>query len=440
MIRRNKGITLIALVITIILMLILVGIVIRLAFNGGLFNYAGNAVSDTKKSIEDEKELTDGYFQVGGRTIDEWVENTGDGKGLVVEFSKTNGDNLWSSTITFNLKNELTLEEKKQVLVELYECEDYDDFLYNCYGYENENEYREDIENYYDGDENNFLIDVIECENGSIYNDFFTLEQKKEIAAYLLQFPDYTSLKSWMDSKSWLSSFGMNETQFIDYVIEEDSKFINYNDVENLKSLGIVVYKITTPTNTLYTTNLVGTINYSVNKNGNYYFKIECNGEVKSQKIKIDNIRNKNTSAPYSVKIEQLTNKLEYSLDGTTWQNLGNEAIVQTNNKLYLRFNTVPHGSTGYGIHYVDKNDEFYKYYNDAEQEEWVTFRSDYLINSILFDITHVGNPLSMRVLSAQNISKNYYPSYYRRFNRYTRDFLSDAIELYGTSLWQAYL
>ena len=55
--RKNRGITLIALVITIIVMLILVAVTITMAINGGLFSYAGKAAVDTKTEIEKEKRL-----------------------------------------------------------------------------------------------------------------------------------------------------------------------------------------------------------------------------------------------------------------------------------------------------------------------------------------------------------------------------------------------
>ena len=57
--RNDKGITLIALVITIIVMLILVGVTISMSVNGGLFTYAGRAASETNKAIEDEKAMLD---------------------------------------------------------------------------------------------------------------------------------------------------------------------------------------------------------------------------------------------------------------------------------------------------------------------------------------------------------------------------------------------
>ena len=54
---NNKGITLIALVITIIIMLILASVSINMAVNGGLFSYAGRAASETNKAIQDEQEM-----------------------------------------------------------------------------------------------------------------------------------------------------------------------------------------------------------------------------------------------------------------------------------------------------------------------------------------------------------------------------------------------
>ena len=64
--RQNKGITLIALVITIIVMLILVAVTINMAVNGGLFDYAGKAVSETQNAIDVEQQLADGRIQIGG--------------------------------------------------------------------------------------------------------------------------------------------------------------------------------------------------------------------------------------------------------------------------------------------------------------------------------------------------------------------------------------
>lgn len=48
--KNNKGITLIALVLTVILMLILVGVVVTNVGHGRLFDHAGKAVKDTEKA------------------------------------------------------------------------------------------------------------------------------------------------------------------------------------------------------------------------------------------------------------------------------------------------------------------------------------------------------------------------------------------------------
>ena len=55
--QKEKGITLIALIITVIVMLILVGVTINVALNGGLFDSADYAATETKKETEKEQLL-----------------------------------------------------------------------------------------------------------------------------------------------------------------------------------------------------------------------------------------------------------------------------------------------------------------------------------------------------------------------------------------------
>ena len=64
--RYEKGITLIALVITIIVMLILVAVTITIAVNGGLFEYAGRAARETNEALLEEQELGSGTAKVEG--------------------------------------------------------------------------------------------------------------------------------------------------------------------------------------------------------------------------------------------------------------------------------------------------------------------------------------------------------------------------------------
>ena len=74
--RAEKGITLIALVITIIVMLILVGVSVTVALNGGLFTTAKEAAEGTASKRNEELNLSDGKVTINGEeynSIDEYV-------------------------------------------------------------------------------------------------------------------------------------------------------------------------------------------------------------------------------------------------------------------------------------------------------------------------------------------------------------------------------
>lgn len=64
--KGQKGITLIALVITIIVMLILVVVTVTMSINGGLFDYAGKAAEETNDALQGEQELSNGTVTVNG--------------------------------------------------------------------------------------------------------------------------------------------------------------------------------------------------------------------------------------------------------------------------------------------------------------------------------------------------------------------------------------
>lgn len=68
--KSNKGITLIALVITIIVMLILVGVTITLSINGNLFNYAKTARDNTAEARDAEQKLGNGKVTIDGKATD----------------------------------------------------------------------------------------------------------------------------------------------------------------------------------------------------------------------------------------------------------------------------------------------------------------------------------------------------------------------------------
>ena len=66
MMKEQKGITLVALVITIIVMLILVGVSITVALNGGLFTNAKDAANNTAEARNAELNFSNGKVTLNG--------------------------------------------------------------------------------------------------------------------------------------------------------------------------------------------------------------------------------------------------------------------------------------------------------------------------------------------------------------------------------------
>lgn len=64
--RGQKGITLVALVITIIVMLILVGVSVTVAINGGLFDKAKEGATGTQETANAERNLSNGKVMIDG--------------------------------------------------------------------------------------------------------------------------------------------------------------------------------------------------------------------------------------------------------------------------------------------------------------------------------------------------------------------------------------
>lgn len=72
--KEQKGITLVALVITIIVMLILVVVTVTVAKDGGLFATARKAKTDTQAAADKEREYADG--KIDGKTLQEIADGT----------------------------------------------------------------------------------------------------------------------------------------------------------------------------------------------------------------------------------------------------------------------------------------------------------------------------------------------------------------------------
>ena len=73
--KEQKGITLIALIITIIIMLILVGVGVTFALNGSLFDTAQNAVTKTQSALDQEDKLDRSTVNIDGQTPNRDIAN-----------------------------------------------------------------------------------------------------------------------------------------------------------------------------------------------------------------------------------------------------------------------------------------------------------------------------------------------------------------------------
>jgi len=89
--QNQKGITLIALISTIIVMLILVGVSVTVALKGGLFNTAQNAKEGTKAERDKELALDEGKVEVnvkGYNSIDEYVNGSSEEQKVTISPKK----------------------------------------------------------------------------------------------------------------------------------------------------------------------------------------------------------------------------------------------------------------------------------------------------------------------------------------------------------------
>jgi len=115
--KNQKGITLIALIITIIVMLILVSVTVNVALNGGLFEKAKEAGTKTQKEADREMLLTEtlgtidnsGYLDISGLTISGWTKGTAkqdSNSKTYYEFTSSSGNKFYVYDITGEIVDE----------------------------------------------------------------------------------------------------------------------------------------------------------------------------------------------------------------------------------------------------------------------------------------------------------------------------------------------
>lgn len=239
-----------------------------------------------------------------------------------------------------------------------------------------------------------------------------TLDQKKAIAAFLVDVPSY-------DSLSLIKPAAMTDEEFSDSIIELFKKFVDYSNIGKIENLGIKVASIQTPYGqTVYTTNISDPVKCTLHENGNYTFKIKSGGTTKNETITVSNIRTAANSAPYSVKVNFLQvdgydRNILYATDNNTnFNTLTSETVITCNSKIKFKFDgEKPSGTESHSIHYVEKDDNYYSYYNDDNYFEWpYSLRCGYIYNGVFFYSAHDSNYISSKYFILNAILSN--PSY----------------------------
>ena len=188
---KNKGITLIALVITIIVMLILVAVTITIAVNGGLFNYASNAVKDTEFAKNAEKDLA---------TLDDNMTT----EDLIAKYT-----GAWHSTADGKLTNGK------------YTVEIGDYINYNCY---NGTEYSESGFTV-TSSSNSLKWRVLGTENGNLL-----ILSEKSLGALVLRGADgYNNGINMLNTICEIYGHGQNAISARSIKIEDVNKLTGYN-------------------------------------------------------------------------------------------------------------------------------------------------------------------------------------------------------------------
>jgi len=115
--KDSKGITLIALIITIIVMLILVGVSVTVALRGGLFSSAQSAKAQTQEERDKEQNLAGGKVEIGGvwyNSIEEYTNGKSSGGGTVPATYKESIEGL-AEGVTLVAYNNLETEASAEI-------------------------------------------------------------------------------------------------------------------------------------------------------------------------------------------------------------------------------------------------------------------------------------------------------------------------------------
>lgn len=422
---KNGGITLIALIVTIIVMLILVSVTISMAVNGGLFEKAGQAVSETKKAIDAEKKLASGAIKIGGtwyNSIDEYLNGGStktsydilkeyflglDGKGLNIGTFLTDEESLTlknndvipdaSTSIAITLSSE---DQEHLYMTVLYKGEEYILTINRNTKMTTELKMVEgDLKEF---DIRNLKTKIIQTEGADLWSSTLTLkvdpdenlkltlEQKREVFANICGYSSFELFEEQAETileKNYEEAYtelGYNsEDDFLSEKIVEYSNLIDYKNIEQIEKAGVVVFKVQNPQgNYSYMTNLGGTATCGVSKNGSYTFSLISGQYTNSKTTTVSSIRKKDTQEPHQLILELSDEGYEilenapvmYSIDGSDdWKLLNESLNISCNGSISFKnvedYNKTNSGGASYqGTKYVEYDDAFYKYWLDGDQ------------------------------------------------------------------------
>lgn len=324
--KSNKGITLIALVVTIVILIILATISVNMVFGDkGLIAKAKEAKQHQANAVERDKDEI-------GRLEEEWANMTAEDEvpedeDIIVNYTISEGQDLWASTVTLNIslkeQTDLTLDQKKQLAAYMLDCSSYEELV----------------------------------------------TQATAVAGKMEEMGNAGATEQ-------LTSIMSNEEEFVNKIIELAEPFLNYRDINKLESTGLKVISVKTPYNTtLYTNSLTGKVSCTFVKNSPYVFTVQSGDKEVKKTINVNNVRNYDTQAPHDVKIEfEKFDDNAYTLyvenNSGEKKEVSTGMLLQTNNS--LSFSTDSDSSGVDPIYCAIRDEEYYKMFtSDYNYSVW---------------------------------------------------------------------
>ena len=268
--RKQRGITLIALIVTIIVLLILAGVSITALTDNdkGVVSKAKSAAQKTEQAAEQED---DDIAEI----MDYAETEIGPDRTITTQVTQTPSSNSYDTVVSLQVGIEedvnLTLEQKREIVAYIADCESYEEFI-----------------------------------------TFVTTATGEDVGEITAEQEEYA----------------------LDYIISIMSRTLDFeNDKAKIESLGIPVISVKTPYgNTIYTTPFDGLVECGIVENGSHKFVIKSGNSSKTETVTVNNLVNNSNSGTHTVKIGNASG-IEYKIDSDTTVYSG-EGSVQVSNSI----------------------------------------------------------------------------------------------------------